>query len=420
VGVATRSLGGSARSLLARIGSIGCRPSDSDELRLRKQTLVLSTVTVAILATAWWATYLALGRPVAAAIPMTYQVVALVGLAAFAYSGAFRPFRMVILGLMLVLPFVLQWALGGFVSASVVCLWSLTTALSALFFYGPRGAVPWFAGFLVLLLVSGLVDPVVSAATTPVPAEVQLTFFVLNVSCVAIVLYLLLEYFVIQRDRAMASSERLLLNVLPASIASRLKREPGTIAETHPDVAVLFADVVDFTPFAERADPAAVVRLLEEVFGTFDELAARHGLEKIKTIGDAYMVVGGVPEPRPDHVEAVAEMALDMLAAVRETTVGSRAVNVRIGIDVGPVIAGVIGRRKFAYDLWGDTVNTAARMESHGLPGRIHVSARVETALRGRYRFVRRGGVEVKGKGELATYFLEGRRPTPVALGDGC
>jgi class 3 adenylate cyclase len=420
VGAATSSLVGSARSTFGRIGSIGCRSDDSDELRLRKQTLVLASVSVAFLATFWWATLLALGRPLAAAIPMAYQVIAIVGLVAFARTGAFRPYRLVILGLMLVLPFVLQWALGGFVNASVVCLWSLTTALSALFFYGPRGAVPWFSGFLVLLVVSGLVDPVVAVIVEPVPDGVRLLFFVLNVSCVAIVLYLLLEYFVIQRDRALASSERLLLNVLPASIAARLKRDPGTIAETHHDVAVLFADVVDFTPFAERAEPGAVVRLLEDVFGRFDTLAARHGLEKIKTIGDAYMVVGGVPEPRPGHVEAIAEMALDMLAAVGEATAEGRPVDVRIGIDVGPVIAGVIGRRKFAYDLWGDTVNTAARMESHGLPGRIHVSSRVESALRGRYRFERRGGVEVKGKGELATYFLVGRLAAPSELAAGC
>jgi guanylate cyclase len=365
-------------------------------------------------------TYVALGLATAAAIPIAYQVGAVAGLALFGRSGAFRPFRLLILGMMLVLPFLLQWALGGFVNSSAVCLWSLTTALSALFFYGPRGAVPWFVGFLVLLVVSGFVDPAVAAAAPPVPDGVELLFFVLNVSCVAIVLYLLLQYFVIQRDRAMASSEQLLLNVLPGPIAARLKHEPGTIADTHSDVAVLFADVVDFTPFAEHAGPAEVVGLLDDVFGRFDALAARHGLEKIKTIGDAYMVVGGVPEPRPGHLDAVADMALDMLAEARACSTASHQVDLRVGIDVGPVVAGVIGRHRVAYDLWGDTVNTAARMESHGLPGRVHVTARVEAALRGRYRFERRGGIEVKGKGELTTYFLIGRLEIPAALAGGC
>jgi guanylate cyclase len=406
--------------VLVRIGSIGGRPTDSDELRLRKQTLVLATVTVAILATAWSVTYLALGLATAAIIPIAYQIGAVAGLAAFGRTGAFRAFRLLILGMMLVLPFVLQWALGGFVNSSAVCLWSLTTALSALFFYGPRGALPWFAGFLVLLVVSGLVDPAVATAAPAVPDGVRLLFFVLNVSCVAIVLYLLLQYFVVQRDRAMASSEQLLLNVLPGPIAARLKRDPGTIADTHGDVAVLFADVVGFTPFAEHAGPVEVVDLLDDVFGRFDTLAARHGLEKIKTIGDAYMVVGGVPEPRPGHIDAVADMALDMLTEARAGSTAGHQVDLRVGIDVGPVVAGVIGRHRVAYDLWGDTVNTAARMESHGLPGRIHVTARVEAALRGRYRFERRGGVEVKGKGELTTYFLIGRLETPAVLADGC
>jgi class 3 adenylate cyclase len=209
-------------------------------------------------------------------------------------------------------------------------------------------------------------------------------------------------------------SEQLLLNVLPAQIAARLKQGEEVIADGFPDVTVLFADLVDFTQRSQETTPERVVRVLDDLFSALDGLAERHGLEKIKTIGDAYMAVGGLPEPRPDHAEAVAEMALAVREEVaRHLDPGGRPLAVRIGIDTGPVVAGVIGRRKFSYDLWGDTVNTASRMESHGVAGCIQVTDRAYRRLRDRYRFERRGLVEVKGKGELVTWFLVGRAGQP-------
>jgi class 3 adenylate cyclase len=205
----------------------------------------------------------------------------------------------------------------------------------------------------------------------------------------------------------MASSEALLLNVLPKSIAERLKRDSGTIAEHHDEVTVLFADVVDFTPFTERTAPARVVGVLDEIFSAFDNLAERHGLEKIKTIGDAYMVASGLPDHRDDHAGAAADMALEMLAEVSRLSAAlDLGLQIRIGMDSGPVLAGVIGRRRFIYDLWGDTVNTASRMESHGLPGRIQVTESMYQRLRSAYRFEDRGEVEIKGKGRMRAYLL--------------
>jgi class 3 adenylate cyclase len=205
-------------------------------------------------------------------------------------------------------------------------------------------------------------------------------------------------------------SERLLLNVLPAPIAARLKAGEELIADAFPDVTVLFADIVDFTRRSQRISPAQVVAALNELFSAFDQIAQRHGLEKIKTIGDAYMVAGGLPTPRPDHAQAIAEMALAMQAeVVRRADPGGQPLQVRIGIDTGPVEAGVIGTSKFSYDLWGDTVNTASRMESHGIPGCIQVTARTYQRLRDDYRFQRRGPIQVRGKGEMATYLLLGR-----------
>jgi adenylate cyclase len=205
-------------------------------------------------------------------------------------------------------------------------------------------------------------------------------------------------------------SEGLLLNVLPAPIADRLKRGEEPIADRFPEITVLFADLVDFTASSDRSSPERVVRVLADLFTAFDRLAARHGLEKIKTVGDAYMVAGGLPVPRPDHAEAVAEMALAVREeAGRHRDPAGRALQVRIGIDSGPVVAGVIGTAKFSYDLWGDTVNTASRMETTGVPGCIQVTERAYRRLRDRYRFERRGPVQVKGKGELVTWFLVGR-----------
>jgi class 3 adenylate cyclase len=205
-------------------------------------------------------------------------------------------------------------------------------------------------------------------------------------------------------------SERLLLNVLPAPIAARLKQHQDVIADAFPDVTVLFADLVDFTQRSQRSTPAQVVQVLDELFSAFDQLARRHGLEKIKTIGDAYMVAGGLPNPRPDHAQAVAEMALAVREEVaRHLDPSGQPLQVRIGIDTGPVVAGVIGRNKFIYDLWGDTVNTASRMESHGVPGCIQVTASARQRLRDGYRFQRRGPIQVKGKGKMETWFLLGR-----------
>jgi class 3 adenylate cyclase/sensor domain CHASE-containing protein len=206
-------------------------------------------------------------------------------------------------------------------------------------------------------------------------------------------------------------SERLLLNVLPKRIAERLKTDTGTIADSFGEVSVLFADLVDFTRLSESISPAMLVALLNEVFTMFDSLAERHGLEKIKTIGDAYMVVSGLPEPRPDHAEALALMALDMREAIEQLNeTHGLDCRIRIGLHCGPVVAGVIGRRKFIYDLWGDTVNTASRMESHGIPGEIQVTATMRALLHERYELESRGVIPVKGKGDMETFLLRRRR----------
>jgi class 3 adenylate cyclase len=205
-------------------------------------------------------------------------------------------------------------------------------------------------------------------------------------------------------------SESLLRNILPQAIAERLKHGETTIVDSLAEVTVLFADVVGFTSLAHQISSVDLVRLLDEIFSEFDALAEKQGLEKIKTIGDAYMVVGGLPTPRADHASAIAELALGMLQHIEARRGGLLTpVQLRIGINSGPVVAGIIGRSKFTYDLWGDTVNLASRMESLSLPGRIQVSESVYRALAGAYSFEPRGEAEIKGRGRMPTWFLTGR-----------
>ena len=211
-------------------------------------------------------------------------------------------------------------------------------------------------------------------------------------------------------EEAEKETWRLLLNVLPESIASKLKSSTDVIADSHSNVSILFADIVNFTKLSSQQTPEGLVKILNDLFSAFDALVEHHALEKIKTIGDAYMVVGGAPTPHPDHAQAIADMALGMLEAVDRYNEANKTNHaIRVGINSGPVVAGVIGTKKFSYDLWGDTVNVASRMESHGLPGQIQVSEVMYKLLRDQYIFEDRGEIEVKGKELMKVYLLKGR-----------
>ena len=271
----------------------------------------------------------------------------------------------------------------------------------------PGGSAP----FVGVIGLSALLEPFLTPAE--IPHRIVIAFFALNILGVTATSYLLLHYFVRERDRAAAliaaereRSERLLLNVLPEPIAERLKAGESPIADRASDVGVLFADIVGFTPLSETMRPEELVHVLDEVFTVFDGLVADHGLEKIKTIGDAYMVASGLLGGGSGHAEDLAEVALEMQAAIART----RPLEVRIGIDIGPVVAGVIGHQKFIYDLWGDTVNTAGRMESHGVPGAIQVTERAYLRLAPAFAFEERGVIDVKGKGPMRTYRLVSSR----------
>jgi len=409
-------LSGAVVRIVERLAEIGARPDRSQDERLRQGMLIFASVLIALISFIWVGTYLAYGHPLSAAIPAAYQVITVVGLLVLSRTGRFAVFRTTQLMAFLVLPCLLQASLGGFIASSGMVLWAIFVPLAALALLGVRRSVGWLVAFFVALVTLALLDPRLSAQPAPLPTGFVVTFFVLNVMGVTVSAYAMLGYFVEQRERArialeaeQARSERLLLNVLPAPIAERLKRGPGTIAEHYEAVTVLFADLVGFTERTQVMPADELVALLDRIFSAFDREADAQQVEKIKTIGDAYMVAGGLPERRPDHVQAVARVALAMreeIASIAREP-GCEWLAVRIGVDTGPAVAGVIGRRKFIYDLWGDTVNTASRMESHGLPGQIHVTDRVAAALGPEFTLRPRGTILVKSKGPMSTYLLD-------------
>lgn len=389
------------------IEGLGSLPADSPDIRLKKTTQIYFSFT-GIAGFVWGLMYFAVGSFFSGWIPMGYGFASLANLIYFAIRKNFAFFRFTQLFMMLMLPFLLQWSLGGFGPGSAVMIWAIASPVCALMLTNTRGARPWFIAFLALTVVSGFIDPLVAPRARDLPGFFRVLLYVMTIGATSSVMYLLLAHFTRQRDAAQELSENLLLNILPKPIADRLKEGSEPIADDYNEVTVLFADIVGFTEMSAHVDAAQVVAMLNEVFSEFDLLAEKHHLEKIKTIGDAYMVAGGLPERRVDHAEAVVEMALDMLNVLEEKRAwNGQPIRVRIGINTGPVVAGVIGRQKFIYDLWGDAVNTASRMESNGLSNVIQVTTETYKLLKGQYRFTEREPIYVKGKGEMITYLLE-------------
>ena len=390
--------------------------------RLQQDILVTSSTIIALLGLLWGLIYLYTGAVTAGAIPLTYAALSFISIGYYALTSRYHLFRFSQLLLTLVFPALLMLVMGGFVNSSGVILWSLTSPVGALLFAGRRQAGLWFAGFMVLVIVAGLLDagilPVILAEQPPLSADLINVFFILNTLGPSVVVFLLLSYFTWQRDRSrqllvleQARSERLLLNVLPQTIAQRLKAGEGAIAECIDSASVLFADIAGFTPLSAELGVEAVVDLLNDIHSAFDAIVERHGLEKIRTIGDGYMAASGVPVPRPDHAHALVDAALEMQAFVRDWDSPHAArVHYRIGINSGTIMAGVIGRAKFSYDVWGDPVNVASRMESHGLADCIQVSERTYELIKNDFICQPRGTIEIKGKGQMRTWFVLGRK----------
>lgn len=397
-------------SWLERYIGAGIRPDDDERTRLRKASLTLVVTIVCVLSPVWIGTYVVLDRPLAALIPAAYVGLSVVGLTWLFVTKRDGGFLLSQVGAMLVLPFALQWVLGGFVHGSAVALWSFAAVLIALVAWGTRPATAVFALFVVGVLASGLAESGLRAGTAPLPEPVVTFFFVLDVAAPIATAFALLRYFNQERDAALALSDSLLLNILPASAVRDLKAGRDRIADRREEASVIFIDFVDFTTFAEHTPPERVVELLDRAFSALDDLAAATGVEKIKTLGDGYLAAAGVTEARAEHAAAVADLALATPNELRRCLGDDwPGMETRIGIATGPVIAGVIGQQRLGFDLWGDTVNTASRMASHADPGTIQITAATAAALGSGYRVTRRGSVAIKGKGRMTTYMLRER-----------
>jgi len=402
-----------ADRVTARLTLVGADPHDDDDLRARKALLVLISVLILPVAAVWGALYLAFGSPVGV-VPLVYFGVLLGAIAVFSRRRNFPWLLRVGQIDILLAPTLSMIPLGGFLNSGGVGLWGIVAPLGALVFSDVGSAARWYVAYLVVFLGSGIVGEVIGPVWPLPPGWFTSTMLALNIAVGGTIVFTLLAVFAGERRDALAAlrqeqakAENLLLNILPRSIADKLKAQTQPIADQFQSASILFADVADFTPWSERLPPAEVVGYLDHLFSHFDELAERYGLEKIKTIGDCYMVAAGVPTPRPDHARALALMALDMLDAMRSNDeVAHLGLKLRVGINSGPVVAGVIGRKRFLYDLWGDAVNTASRMESHGTPGRIQITRATYELLADEFECQPRGTIVVKGKGEVEAWYL--------------
>lgn len=387
---------------------------DSDDIRQQKSLLVAFSLLVLPAGIIWGAIYLVFDEPFAASIPLAYSVLSLTSTLLFVWNKKFEMYRVIQLGLILLAPFLLMLALGGFVGSSTIILWSVLCPFGALLFAEEEDRPRWMFLYLGSILVAAILQPFFRE-TNNLPRElIDPVFFILNIGAVTGIAFLLINYYVRERKRAFGllreeqqKSESLLLNVLPVEIAPRLKADNQTIADHFESASVLFADIVGSTPLFAEMEPGEAVDWLNEVFSLFDRIVEKHDLEKIRTIGDNYMVASGAPRSRPDHVQAIARLALEMSREV--TTLAPRNghnMQIRMGLNSGPLVGGVIGKTKFHYDLWGDTVNTASRMESHSKPGRIQINKSTFQLLKDDFECEPRGRIQIKGKGEMETWFV--------------
>ena len=403
------------RELHDRAVEIGTGPADSSDLRFRKRLLVGTALIILPAGLLWGYLYLLADELGAALLPWGYVACSLASLAIFARTRSFAFLRVAQLTLILVVPALLTIVLGGLGESSDVILWSLLAPLGAVAFDRPSRAWPWFVAFVVVLLAAAALSEVVRPDGADLPEDLVRLFDVLNIVGPSLVAFVLLVSFAHGRDTAQARVESLLVNILPSEVAERLQADSASIADHFDEASILFADVVDFTPLSSRLDAREVVGLLDRLFSTFDGLVDRFEVEKIKTIGDCYMVAAGVPSHRADHARALAGLALEMRDCARTCLPEGTGhdLRLRIGISSGPVVAGVIGRRRFLYDLWGDTVNMASRMESHGTPDTIQITRATRDLLGDDFVTEPLGLVDVKGKGQVETWRLVGAATVP-------
>lgn len=400
------------RQLFRRIAAIGTDLKDDAETRLPKSLLVLSSVPFIFLPFLWSIMYISFGEVYVALIPMAYSVFSFFSLVHYSYTKRFESYRFNQLFLILVLPFAVMISMGGFIGGSAVILWGLISPLGSLVFDQPRKSLRWIFSYLGLIVLSSIVTSWLDITTVLTDQQIQFFFFI-NFVAVSSLIFMMFYYFVRQKQYFQERNEELLLNILPRQIATELKETGGVRARDFENVTVLFTDFKDFTSITEKMSAQELVNEIHYGYSAFDEIISRHGLEKIKTIGDSYMCVAGIPVACDTHAIDAVVAAMEICAFVeRENLIrqakGESWFKVRIGLHSGPVVAGIVGLKKFAYDIWGDTVNIASRLESSGEEGKINLSGSTYALIKDRFACHYRGKIEARNKGEIDMYFVEG------------
>ena len=387
-----------------RLLSIADDPGDEDDLRRRKHVGVAAGL-LTILAPLTLPVQLP-GEPIAWVIGISLSAFSLANLVVLAMTGVFERFVVALLVAGVVFVPAADFLGGGITGPSTGLVWAFLVPGYAILALGPRRAARWFVVYLVLVALMVAVDPFARARAGPSPYPLTLLGQVQNTVMPLAITFLLLRYTDVRRLAAEARVDELLTNAIPAAIAARLRRGERRIADAYPATTILFADVVGFTPWAQRTAPDRVVAVLDDIFSAFDQLTEESGLEKIRTIGDGYMAVAGAPVPRGDHAAAALTVARAMIASMHEQRILLDVdLEIRIGLASGPVVGGVIGERRILFDVWGDAVNLASRMESSGVPGRIQISAATRALLGDLVDDVARE-VDVKGFGRQTTYLV--------------
>ena len=387
---------------------------DAGELIKRTTFLIISMLTV-LAGLIWAGMYIGLGLMLAAIAPLAYSILLALGLGIALRQARYQHFVALQLTLIFILPLSLELILGGYESSGAVFMWSFLAPLGSALFQSAKLALRWFIAF-----IAGSITLVIAAPDLPslvsVSSEfVVQIFFGMNLLGVVAIVFVAAQYFATQLESELKRSEDLLLNILPPSIAKRLKQGDDPIVDNFDGVTILFADLVGFTKASASLDPNFLIRYLNDVFAAFDTIAESSSLEKIKTIGDAYMVVGGLNDDTKDHAERVLDVAFGFQDALKAVNRAHKMnFKLRIGVHSGSVIAGVLGIRKFAYDIWGDAVNTASRMESHGLADEIQITTATFELVKHRFECISRGIIDVRGKGPVETFLVRG----PVSNSD--
>jgi adenylate cyclase len=403
------------RRVLEWVLSIGSYADEPETRRGGRRVLILAVVVATLLTIPTVLADLEAGYTWVAVMNLvTVAVTSLILLAIRLKPHLFAPLITTLFIVVSVTQLVETALFGGLWPSGVVVIFGLAFVLGSMIAVGLKAAMWWFVAFVASVVYAALIPNWV-APIYELPDPTGDAAF--NLIAIGILTVAVLAYFVRQRDRFQARSDDLLHNILPDEIADRLKDGSSMIADDFPAASVLFADVVGFTPMSALMSPAELVGLLDEIFTSFDGFVGELGLEKIKTVGDAYMVAAGVPRVRPDHAHAIAELALRIRDHIETDEIRGHRLSVRIGINSGPVTAGIIGSHKFSYDLWGDTVNVASRMESGGVPGSIQVSEETYQLIKDEYACEPRGMTPVKGRGDMETYLLISRRDASVASG---